>query len=88
MYYVSLISKTIKVIVKVSYSLQLQIFFQAVAVSVLLYGCTTWTLSKRMEKKLDGLFRVLLKKKILEATPYKTAVVPPIPRTTQKRSNS
>ena len=29
-------------------------FFQAVVVSVLLYGCTTWTLTKRLEKKLDG----------------------------------
>ena len=28
-------------------------FFQAVVVSILLYGCTTWTLTKRMEKKLD-----------------------------------
>ena len=25
-------------------------FFQAVVVSILLYGCTTWTLTKRMEK--------------------------------------
>ena len=29
-------------------------FFQAVAVSILLYGCTTWTLTKQLEKKLDG----------------------------------
>ena len=29
-------------------------FFQAVVVSILLYGCTTWTLTKRLEKKLDG----------------------------------
>ena len=28
-------------------------FFQAVAVSVLLYGCTTWTLRKHLKKKLD-----------------------------------
>ena len=28
-------------------------FFQAVVVSVLLYGCTTWTLTKRLENKLD-----------------------------------
>ena len=27
-------------------------FFQAAAVSVLLYGCTTWMLTKHMEKKL------------------------------------
>ena len=29
-------------------------FFQAVVTSILLYGCTTWTLTKRLEKKLDG----------------------------------
>ena len=29
-------------------------FFQAVVVSILLYGCTTWTLTKGLEKKLDG----------------------------------
>ena len=28
-------------------------FFQAEIVSILLYGCTTWTLTKRMEKKLE-----------------------------------
>ena len=29
-------------------------FFEAANVSILLYGCTTWTLTKRLEKKLDG----------------------------------
>ena len=29
-------------------------FFQVVVVSILLYGCTTWTLTKRQEKKRDG----------------------------------
>ena len=29
-------------------------FFQVAVVSILLYGCTTWTLAKRLEKKLDG----------------------------------
>ena len=29
-------------------------FFQTAVVSILLYGCTTWTLTKRMDKKLDG----------------------------------
>ena len=28
-------------------------FFQAVVISILLYGCTIWTLTKRLEKKLD-----------------------------------
>ena len=29
-------------------------FFQAAVMSILLYGYTTWTLTKRLEKKLDG----------------------------------
>ena len=29
-------------------------FFQAAVVLILLYGCTTWTLTKRLKKKLDG----------------------------------
>ena len=29
-------------------------FFQAAVVSILLYGCTTWMLTKRLKKKLDG----------------------------------
>ena len=29
-------------------------FFQEVVVLILLYGCTTWTLTERLEKKLDG----------------------------------
>ena len=28
-------------------------FFQAVVILILLYGCTTWTLTKRLEEKLD-----------------------------------
>ena len=35
-------------------------FFQAVVVSILLYGCTTWMLTKCMEKKLDGNFTRML----------------------------
>ena len=29
-------------------------FFPVAVVSILLHGCTTWTLTKRLEKKLDG----------------------------------
>ena len=36
-------------------------FFQAVVVSKLLHGCTTWTLTKRMEKKLDGNYTRMLR---------------------------
>ena len=36
-------------------------FFRAVVVSILLFGCTTWTLIKRMEKKLDGYYTRMLR---------------------------
>ena len=36
-------------------------FFQAAVVSILLYGCTTWTLTKHMEKKLDGNYTRMLR---------------------------
>ena len=36
-------------------------FFQAVIVSILLYGCTTWTLTKQLEKKLDGDYTRMLR---------------------------
>ena len=36
-------------------------FFQAEVVSILLYGCTTWTLTKCMEKKLDGHYTRMLR---------------------------
>ena len=35
-------------------------FFPAVVVSILLYGCTTWTLTKQLEKKLDGNYTRML----------------------------
>ena len=35
-------------------------FFQAAVVSILLYGCTTWTLTKRLEK-LDGYYTRILR---------------------------
>ena len=36
-------------------------FFQTSVVSILLYGCTTWTLTKRLEKKLDGNYSRMLR---------------------------
>ena len=52
-------------------------FFQAAVTSILLYGCTTWTLTKRLEKKLDGNYT-----RMLTATPHKTPTVrPPAPIT-------
>ena len=36
-------------------------FFQAAVVSILLYRCTTWTLTKRLEKKLDGNYMRMLR---------------------------
>ena len=35
-------------------------FLQAAIMSILLYGCTTWMLTKRMEKKLDGNYTRML----------------------------
>ena len=36
-------------------------FFHAAVVSILLYGCTTWTLTKRLEKKLDDNYTRMLR---------------------------
>ena len=36
-------------------------FFQVTVVSILLYGCTTWTLTKRLKKKLDGNYTRMLR---------------------------
>ena len=36
-------------------------FFQATVMSILLYGCTTRTLTKRLEKKLDGNYARMLR---------------------------
>ena len=36
-------------------------FFQAAVVSILLYRCTTWTLTKRLKKKLDGNYTRMLR---------------------------
>ena len=36
-------------------------FFQVAVVFILLYGCTTWILTKRMEKKLDGNYTRMLR---------------------------
>ena len=35
-------------------------FFQVAVASILLYGCTTWTLTKQLEKKLDGNYTRML----------------------------
>ena len=36
-------------------------FFQAAVVSILLYGCTTWTLTKRLDKKIHGNYTRMLR---------------------------
>ena len=47
-------------------------FFQAAVVSILLYGCTTWTLTKRLEKKLDGNYTRMLRASHGGNTPQST----------------
>ena len=66
-------------------------FFQAAVVSILLYGCTTWTLTKRMEKKIDGnyarILQAILNKKWRQH-PSKQQLyghLPPITKTIQVR---
>ena len=65
-------------------------FFQAVVVSILLYGCTTWTLTKRVEKKLDGnytrMLRAILNKSWQHPTRHQLyGHLPPITKTIQVR---
>ena len=66
-------------------------FFQAAVVSILLYGCTTRTLTKRMEKKLDGNYTRMLREilnKSWRQHPTKQQLYgyqPPITRTIQIR---
>ena len=63
------------------------VFFQAAVVSILLYGCTIWTLTKRMKKKLDGNYTRMLRA-ILKQQPIKQQLyghLPPITKTIQVR---
>ena len=60
-------------------------FFQAAVTSTLLYGCTTWTLTKRLEKKLDGnytrMLRAILNKSWQQhPTRHKLYVICPLSR--------
>ena len=65
-------------------------FFQGAVVSILLYGCTTWTLSKRLEK-LDGNYTRMLRailNKSWRQHPTKHQLygqLPPITKTIQVR---
>ena len=66
-------------------------FFQVAVASILLYGCTTWTLKKRLEKKLDGnyarMLRAILNKSWRQhPTRYQLyGHLPPITKTIQVR---
>ena len=66
-------------------------FFQAAVVSILLYGFTTWTLTKRLEKKLDGNYTRILRaisRKSWWQHPTKHQLyghLPPITKTLQVR---
>ena len=68
-------------------------FFQAVIVSILLHGCTIWTLTKRLEKKLDGNYTRMLRaiwNKSWRQHPTKQQLyghLPPITKTIQVRRN-
>ena len=57
------------------------IYFQAAVVLILLYGCTTWTLIKRLEKKLDGNYIRMLRAILNQLYGH----LPPITKTIQVR---
>ena len=53
-------------------------FFQAAVVSILQYGYTTRTLTKQLDKKVDGNYtRMLNIEQVLAATPHKAPTIPP-----------
>ena len=66
-------------------------FFQAAVTSVLLYGCTTWTLTKRLETKLDGNYTRMLRailNKSWQQHPTRRHLyghLPPVTKTVQAR---
>ena len=66
-------------------------FFQAAVTSILLYGFTTWTLTKRLEKKLDGNYTRMLRailNKSRQQHPTRHQLyghLPPITKTIQVR---
>ena len=66
-------------------------FFQAAVVSILLYGCTTWMLTKRLEKKLDGnytrMLRAILNRSWQQHPTWRQLYghLPPITKTIQAR---
>ena len=66
-------------------------FFQAAVVSILLYGCTTWTLTKQFEKKLDSNYTrirqaILNKSRRQHPTRHQLyGHLPPITKTIQAR---
>ena len=66
-------------------------FFQAAVTSILLYGCTTWTLTKWLEKKLAGNYTRMLRailNKSWQQHPTRHQLyghLPPITKTIQVR---
>ena len=61
-------------------------FFQAAVVSILLYGCTTWTLTKRLEKKLNGNYTKMLRSILNKSWRHQLyGHLPPITKTIQVR---
>ena len=67
------------------------LFWRTAVTSILLYGCTTWTLTKRLEKKLDGNYTRMLRailNKSWQQHPTRHQLyghLPPITKTIQVR---
>lgn len=66
---------------KLNVSIKIKLF-KTLIEPILLYGCETWTLSKRMEKRLDGVYtRLLMRVKHLswKQHPNKTSIYGDLP---------
>ena len=68
-------------------------FFQAAVISILLFGCSAWTLTKRMEKKIDGNYTRVLQailntsRRQHRTKPQLYGHQPPITKTIQVKRN-
>ena len=78
-------------LIRYIYQDYMKIFWKAAVVLILLYGYTTWTLTKRLEKKLDGNYTRMLRT-ILNKSWWKHPTrhqlyghLPPVTKTIQVR---
>ena len=86
-FYKKFYSENIPFIILITFYFLKGEFFQAVAVSILLYDCITWTLTKRLENRVDATYSMTLQavfnnswkqNRSCMATYLKTGIVRPL----------